>query len=273
MNIDILVSAPRDFGPNYYLYVMAEVWKRQGHRVAVRRLSDSPGQADLSILHVDLSVIPHELVAPHLARGRVINGRVLDIRKRAVSTITCSREGAYRGPVLIKTNHNHGGNPERSRLERGRLSRLADKVRRRLPWWVSRDIREGRYPVLPSVDAVPDWVWNSDLYVVDRFVPERDGDHYVTRSWDFFGDKELVTVRSSPSYYVKAGNMVRLEVSDFVPEEIRRRRRELGFDFGKFDFVIHNGEPVLLDANRTPTVLSNYVELNESLAEGLSTFL
>lgn len=272
MNIDILVGSEKDFCPNYYIYVMAEVWRKQGHRIHVRCLADSPGAADLSILHVDLSTIPADLVAPHLAHGRVINGRALDITKRVVSRLICSSDGDYRGPVLIKTNLNHGGDPEQSLLDRSKLNQFVDRLRRKLPWWLSRDIREGRYPVLRSVESVPDWVWQSNDYVVERFVPERDGDYYVTRSWDFFGDKEYVTIRWSRSYYVKGDTMVRLEMSDFVPEEIRRRRSELGFDFGKFDFVIHEGEPLLLDANRTPTLLIGYVELNESLAEGLDCY-
>ena len=30
------------------------------------------------------------------------------------------------------------------------------------------------------------------------------------------------------------------------------RRRDLGFDYGKFDYVIHEGRAILLDANSTP---------------------
>lgn len=273
MNIDILVGIERHFSPNYYVYVMAEIWKKQGHRINVRRLADGPGDADLSILHVDLSTIPAEQVAPHVNRGPVINGKVLDISKRAISSILCTPDGDYDGPVLIKTNLNHGGDPERALLARSRLREYADRIWRKLPWWLSRDIRENHYPILPNVRAVPDWVWRSDQYVVDRFVPERDGDYYVTRSWDFFGDKEYVTIRLSPSYYVRGDTMFRLKMSKYVPEEIRRRRRELGFDFGKFDFVIHNGEPYLLDVNRTPTLLVGYVELSEVLADGLRRFL
>lgn len=33
---------------------------------------------------------------------------------------------------------------------------------------------------------------------------------------------------------------------------LREKRRTLGFDYGKFDFVDHGGESALLDANRTP---------------------
>lgn len=43
-------------------------------------------------------------------------------------------------------------------------------------------------------------------------------------------------------------------LSEFVevPDTIKQRRNELAFDCGKFDFVIHEGKAVLLDANKTP---------------------
>lgn len=37
-----------------------------------------------------------------------------------------------------------------------------------------------------------------------------------------------------------------------VPEELRAERHRLGFDYGKFDFVVRDGVAILLDANKTP---------------------
>ena len=34
----------------------------------------------------------------------------------------------------------------------------------------------------------------------------------------------------------------------------------MGFDYGKFDFILHDGKPVLFDANFTPTVPENLSE-------------
>ena len=62
-----------------------------------------------------------------------------------------------------------------------------------------------------------------------------------------------------------------------VPEVLRAERERLGFDFGKFDFVVHEGEVVLLDANRTPTgaaAISTYQsEQAAKLALGINSFL
>jgi hypothetical protein len=66
-------------------------------------------------------------------------------------------------------------------------------------------------------------------------------------------------------------------VSVPVPDELRAMRRALGFDYGKFDFVVNEGKAVLLDANRTPTAggpLSDSVRAHMSdLAEGVSALL
>jgi hypothetical protein len=56
---------------------------------------------------------------------------------------------------------------------------------------------------------------------------------------------------------VKAGNRTRHEYLKEVPVELRAIRKRLGMDFGKFDYVIFNGEPVLLDVNKTPTIAGN----------------
>jgi hypothetical protein len=53
---------------------------------------------------------------------------------------------------------------------------------------------------------------------------------------------------------VKSTDIVRYEYLSEVPAELRRERERLGFDFGKFDYVLENGVARLLDANATPVV-------------------
>jgi hypothetical protein len=50
------------------------------------------------------------------------------------------------------------------------------------------------------------------------------------------------------------------------PISRRNERARLGFDFGKFDFVVHEGQSVLLDTNRTP---SSSPALREFLQAGM----
>src|SRR5208282_4307513 len=62
-----------------------------------------------------------------------------------------------------------------------------------------------------------------------------------------------------------------------VPEELREMRARLGFDYGKFDFVVNQGRATLLDANRTPRSAPNlsahFVRNAGSLAAGINYFL
>jgi hypothetical protein len=52
----------------------------------------------------------------------------------------------------------------------------------------------------------------------------------------------------------------------------------MGFDYGKFDFAIHKGEPVLYDVNRTPggpkqALKSETAERSyQELSAGLNSF-
>jgi hypothetical protein len=61
-----------------------------------------------------------------------------------------------------------------------------------------------------------------------------------------------------------------------VPEALRAERARLGFDYGKFDFVVVDGEAVLLDANRTPSAPPPSAAMDRSnahLAGGLDAWL
>ena len=75
---------------------------------------------------------------------------------------------------------------------------------------------------------------------------------YVLRNWMFFGDHEYATKSYSADPVVKFSNTRRYDYIDEIPESLRERRRDLGIEYGKFDFVMRDGEAILLDANKTP---------------------
>ena len=56
---------------------------------------------------------------------------------------------------------------------------------------------------------------------------------------------------------VKLADRPPMPLTEPVPEELRQTRRQLGFDYGKFDYGVVNGEVVLYDANRTPGASSD----------------
>ncbi len=244
-------------------------WRAAGHTVHVREgLADLP-PADLAFLHVDLTRIPADYARALARYPRVVNGATRDIDKRSVSANLVARGDGYSGPVIIKTDLNSGGMPEaflnRQAIQKGR------------PPATPRRVMRGRYPVLDSVDDVPAEVWLDPDLVVEKFLPERDPRGYAMRVWIFLGDRERCTRLVGPHPVVKGSDVIVREPGQPVPDELRAARARLGFDYGKFDFVLHEGRVVLLDVNRTPTVPANLsrpvAELVEHLAGGVDALL
>lgn len=239
----------------YFLRAIAEVWREEGVSVEVVA-GPAPGvEADLAVSHVDVTVVPED----HLAFVRrypvTINSHVADISKRRISDHIVQPGDGYNGPVIIKTDRNCGGTREarlarRTRPAVGWLYSLRD----RMSWrWCSR-LSTARYPVLSSPADVPRGVWRNPNLVVERFLPERRNDQYCLRTWVFLGDQETNSICYSSSPVIKSANVTHREPVAEVPEELRRMRQRLGFDFGKFDYAIVNDRVVLYDANRTPSV-------------------
>jgi hypothetical protein len=265
-------------GGIYFLDAIADVWRENNLQVSVLSGPGPHVQADLAILHVDLTVVP----ADHLEFVRqypvTINGAVADISKRRISANVVRRGDGYDGPVIIKTNRNYGGRREADLAIGGSfVGRSARALRRIMPWPWQAELAISDYPILPSAAQVPWVVWyNSDL-VVERFQPEiRDG-CFCLRTWVFLGDRETNSLSYSKQRIVKSENVIRREVVADVPDELRRIRKELGFDFGKFDYAIVEDRVVLYDANRTPTLgnfpREQYLPRVRHLAEGVRAFI
>jgi hypothetical protein len=234
-------------------------WTEAGHRVIVHEGARDVPEADVTILHVDRTVIPAEYVEALRGRAVVVNGRAIDLSKRRVSTHLVGPYDDYDGPVIVKTDANAGGVPEW----------LHEQVARRkgeAPPGPPAKYMTERYRIFDSVRRVPPRARLSPDLVIERFVPERDPRGYATRHWIFLGDRGWCSRVVGGQPVLKGADVVERTMVD-VPDAIRARREELGLDFGKLDFVIHDGEPILLDANRTPTVPER---LSGELAAGLA---
>ena len=257
--IAVITDGPSQFhGRRYLIQLLLERLQAQGVRIAVVGSGTAFVPADLAILHVDLSVVPESLRELVIKYPKVINGRVLDIRKRRFSELLIGSADESVGPVLVKTNLNYGGKPELLHLVDIRLPSGADRdeARARALWresrrpWRTRRVLDA-YQVYESPAQVPGDVWRNPRLVVERFVPEvRDG-MYCCRHWLFLGACEVgrMTLSHDPA--------VRLDgrpapLDEPVPEALRSLRRQLGFDYGKFDYSVVDGHAVIYDVNRTP---------------------
>lgn len=287
--IAILTHPIDDFTRTRYLIrLMIPRWESMGFRVV--EVSD-PSEfvpADIAVMHVDLTVVPESCRRLAERYPVVLNGRVVDIRKRVFSRLLLSGDETYSGPVIVKTDWNCGGWREFRRdvlessigplLRRPRIGGFVlpklERLARRRSWRRRRLFRYGYYPTYPHRDLVPRGVWDNPNLVVERFVSERDGDLYCCRHWLFFGSREVSRRTLSPDPVVKANSHLE-RTTDPVPEELRTLRKQWGFDYGKFDYGIVDGKVILYDVNRTPghnADVRRHADTVEALPEGIRDF-
>lgn len=256
---------------NYLIHPLFEHWVLWGHKVAVVRGMPpevNADKVDIAVLHVDCSVVPAEYVEFASRFPVVVNGASLDIRKQTISRLLVKQGDGWQGRVIVKSDLNCGGVPE---LRHNRIAAQSGKplvhpVRPIYP----------KYAVFRTPGDVPQEVWTNPDLVVERFVPERDERGFWMRTWVFFGDSGRCNRHCSPNRIVKAEEIIFREPAP-VPDELREERKRLGFDFGKFDFVMSENRAILLDANRTPggnpTLSEEFARGAEELAKGIDAFL
>lgn len=263
----------------YFLSEIASIWREEGIDVCVISDPETQIDADIAILHVDLTVVPHEYIALSSACPIALNFGVHDISKRAISSNIIARDSAYAGPVIVKTNLNHGGMPEKALRQKSRDSSRPVGIHLTISrhWGLEPYLSPHDYRVLASSKEVPAEVWSNPALVVEQFLPERHEDYYCLRTWVFLGESETNSISYSRAPIVKSSNTVHREKVAEVPEGLRQMRRDLKFDFGKFDYAIVNGRTVLYDANRTPNLGNFSRELFlpnlKTLAEGIRKYL
>jgi hypothetical protein len=273
-HITILVHPHDDFaGCDYLLRGVAEQWRQSGTRVTVVRDPHKHLEADLAILHVDLTLVPDEYLQFMRRYPLAINAATGDISKRKISTNLVRDGDGYKGPVIVKTNRNCGGASEGLHAQRESwLWKNLRAVRRRLHWSWRSEIGMWEYKVFDSPAKVPLPVWFNPDLLVERFLPERRDGFYCMRTWVFLGDAEECKIFYANQPIVKSPVAVRIEEGT-VPDELREMRRQMGFDFGKFDYGIVDGRVVLYDVNRTPVsrITPQNTPLFKLLASGVDS--
>jgi len=231
-------SLQQGLSQHYILYGIAQRWRDAGHRIVFHYGPLAPPPGDIAILHVDLSVVPFEY-RPFLANYRkVINGGLLDISKRAISQNLVAQDSDWMGSVIVKTDANAGGQPEM------RLHQSAPHLYPMVPILES-------YPILQSLADVPDWAWSLPGIVVEKFLPEQDQKGYYMRGCTFFGSRMRNWRVRAHVPLIKGRDFLEMEMLP-APPELFAWRAQLGMEYGKLDYVRHEGQYVLLDVNRTP---------------------
>ena len=224
----------------YSITQLAPHWERDGHEVFPIFGIQEFVPADLVIVHVDLSVVPEEYLAFARRYPIALNSKVRDIRKSTFSTNLVRPGDDWRGPVIVKSELNYAGHPE---MARG-VPRLDGKG----PFPIFQSTLD--YKVFDRIEDVPDEDFESPELVVERFLPEMEDGLFHVRLYQFLGDQHSCMRLGANEPIVKSGNKVFSESVAPHPDIIEMRRK-LHFDYGKFDYVIHQGQAILLDLNKT----------------------
>jgi len=236
----------RDLG-NYAIRPMADWWQDQGFEVLFLFGTGKSVPADLLLVHVDLSVIPDAYLQYARQYPIALNVHVGDIRKSTISRNLVGPDSGYQGAVVLKTDCNFNGIPERwltGPLHSRMWFKLYSGISARLTG------KSAQYRLYRHATDIPRSFVGTRKFVVEKFLPEMEDGLYCMREYSFFGDKESGRLLKSRLPIVKWSTIVSREPVEPHPE-MSRLRGELKFDYGKFDYVIHNGKPVLLDANKT----------------------
>jgi len=264
---------------NYLLRHLSRLWQQESIKIIVVKGVNQPlPAADLAILHTDITAVGEDYVRIVKHYPLVINGAVTDISKTVFSDLIVANDDAYAGKVIVKTNANFGGMRERQKKFSDGDWQSTIEIQR--PWRRVEWLEE--YPVFESPKSVPGGVWRNDKLVVEKFLPEmNEQGEYLLKIWVFFGDQGVYYQCVSSEPVIKSHNLIRREFLDVndVPESIREVRANMGFDYGKFDFALHQGIPVLYDVNRTPGGPKSAVQSETSeqsyrtLSQGLNGFI
>lgn len=245
------------------IHLLAQVWQQMGLEVSLQYGLKSNFSADLLIPQIDLTIMPDDYQDKVQGFPRVVNRSLTDISKRSISRQLLQPGDLYDGSVIVKTNYNCGGLPE-GKLSRYMPASLAYYLPKLLTWreqqsgeYLGRARMLKNYPIFPTLADVPRSVFTNPHLVVERFLPEQEGEYFFMRHYLFLGDKYINSRVASRSPQVKAANCEVVDVVLPLPAEVLKVRRELGMDFGKIDYTMHDGTPVILDVNQTPGVPSS----------------
>jgi hypothetical protein len=228
---------------SYMIHAILEDLRRRGHSWSIGQGWSTKVAGDAAVLHVDATLVDQAYIEYARRFPLCLNVGVTDISKPRVSMARVAPHDGWEGPVIVKGVLNCGGLPE------SRLNHRAARAGRPLPFPGARVMKE--YRVYDRACEVPSEIFSDPDLLVERFLPEIVPDGFALRYWLFCGDYDFCGRFVSHDRIVKGAGVFRGEPCP-VPDDLRERRRELGFDYGKFDFAVHDGKTYLMDANKTP---------------------
>ena len=224
----------------------AEHWRRDGwrvcHRFGIPRIWHR--LADLTLLHVDLSVVPatyRDWALSASQRGLVWNARIHDIRKSQVSSNLLVPSDDWTGRVIVKTDRNYGARPEGAQ----RFS-VHKKV-----WRDAGSPAKKEYLVKNSLADVPEWAWRSPHWVVERYFEPPEGASSLWTLTIMGTETELVRFSTDSQDTNNRRRYTAWEVHE-ADDALRTMVSQLGIEYGRLDLFRIADRWELIDVNKTP---------------------
>jgi hypothetical protein len=238
-------QSPQTIG-DYVIDWLAQTWRAAGTDTVHVFGVETYVPADVVIVHVDVSVVPDHYLRFANRYPIALNGRLRDIRKTTFSELQLTRSSEYAGKVIVKTNRNHGGRPER------RLSAFAPirqgparwQRRKTTQWSRSRSL----YRIYDHLPEVPTRYFVDPRFIVEKLLSEEKDGLFWTRYLSVLGTR-VFSVRISSDQPIVTGHE-NIEAIETDPRLVAFARK-IGLDYGKIDYVVHDGETYVLDVNKT----------------------
>lgn len=267
----------------YLISPLAEKWREDGHDVEFFSGCRKFSSADLALLHVDLSVVPKSYIKFARRYPRILNERVIDIRKSAISPNLIGLKSDYQGQVIAKTDLNAGGNPEhfyeRYPFEEKRLLvRLWRTAVRAISGTNVPDPPGKDYKIFDNIKHVPPNILNNQRYIIEKFLPEIENGLYFTRRCHVLGNRSITQRMGNPNP-LGGGFAPVFEWIDCDPEVLEIARK-FGLDYGAIDYTVVKGRVNMFDLNKTiglggleyAEIRENHAKVVEHLAPGIYSF-
>ena len=277
MGSDVLIVTDGAYFSAGAYSILVDRFKQLGLKVSAQIGLGSEKESRCVFNCVDLTATPKPYLDYFKTFPNGINTSLVDISKSLVcreSLVT--PDDGYQGAVIVKTNLNCGGAPELNGLKKsGNLPQ--GKIIQ--SYANARFMDPSDYPIYKSANDVPLGVWKNPNLIVQQFRAEMD-DHgrYCLRHWYVLGSKGFHTKNTSDNPIVKGRNILDRQILDEpTPPALLQAKEQLGVDYGRLDYIVSNGEMVLFDVNRTPSIrpktAARYQNQFQEMSMGVFDFL
>lgn len=244
-----------DRSSGYMIDELAEIWREEGLEVIELYGIDRFVPADVVILHIDLSVVPPEYLEFTRQYPVALNTGLTDIRKETISLHLIKPGDAYVGPVIVKSNLNYAGAPER-KLKESQLRQSSFWLKRlqyRLfPFLKKPPVFQSNleYQIFDRIADVPRSLLNNPDVVVEKFFSCRHEEFYCIHNLYILGNHRTGVCLMGNHPIVNGRTYQRIDFVD-PSAEILEQMADIPLDYGKIDYVFDKGKVVIIDINKT----------------------